>query len=152
MERRDRNTTVAAGEGLVRSVLQFVDLIEDQELGRMHANLVQDSAHGLDASIVVGRRRVHDVQEQRRIRQFFERCTERRHEVGRQVANESDRIRDDYLALAGEAEAARDGVQCGEHRVSDMHVGFGQRTQQRTLACVGVADDRQHWYVAASTS
>ena len=65
-----------------------------------------------------------------------------------QVADEAHRVGDDHLALAREAQPARGGIERREHRVGDVHVGVGERAQQRALARVRVADDRQDRHVA----
>ena len=70
----------------------------------------------------------------------------------REVADEADRVGDDDLALAREAQTARDRIQRREHLVCHVHVGLRQRLQQCALAGVGVADDREHRNVAPLAS
>ena len=55
-----------------------------------------------------------------------------------------DRVGDDDLALAREAQPARRRVERGEQLVLGQHVAAGERVEQRGLAGVGVADDGDH--------
>ena len=54
------------------------------------------------------------------------------------------------LALAGEPQAPRGGVEGREHLVGDVHLGAGERAQQGALAGVGVAHDGQDRHRAPS--
>ena len=84
------------------------------------------------------------MQEEVGVAQLLERGAERRHQVGRQVADEAHRVGDDHLALAREAQPPRGRVERREQLVLDEHVGVRERAQQRALAGVRVADDREH--------
>ncbi len=65
---------------------------------------------------------VDDVQEQVGVLRLLERRAERGEEILRQVADEADRVGDDDLALAREAEAPRAGVERREELVLGEHV------------------------------
>ena len=83
------------------------------------------------------------MQQQRGVGDLLEGGPEGGHQVRRQVADEAHRVGDDHLALAREAQPARGRVERREHPVGDQHGALGERAQQRALAGVGVADDRE---------
>ena len=85
--------------------------------------------------------------------QLLERGAERLDQVGRQIADEADRVGQHHLALAREAEPAADRVEGGEQLVLDQRVPLGEGVEQGRLAGVGVADDRhdRHLALAAPT-
>ena len=111
---------MAACQRLARLLRQLVDLIEDQELRRFDPDVVQDAAYGLDATLAVRRRGVHDMQQERGVGQLFEGRAERGDQIGRQIPDEADRVGDDDLALAREPQTARDRVQGGELLIGDV--------------------------------
>ena len=84
------------------------------------------------------------MQEDVGLAQLLERGAERGDELRRQVADEAHRVGDDRLAVAREAQAPRRRIERREELVLDQRVGARERAQQRALAGVRVADDRQH--------
>ena len=68
----------------------------------------------------------------------------------RQIADESHGVGDDHLALFGKSKAPRARVERGEELVFGEHVGIGERVEERALAGVGVAHDRDHRHVESA--
>jgi hypothetical protein len=58
--------------------------------------------------------------------------------------HKADRVGQEELLATGQARATRRRVKRGEEPVLRQHTGAGQRIQQRGLARVGVADQRDH--------
>ena len=108
MERGYRDAAVPARHRIALAVPHSVERVEDEKLRRLHADVLQHSADGLDAPLAAGRCRVDDVEEQRRVGQLFERSAKGDDEVRRQVADEPDGVGDDDLALAREPQAPRE--------------------------------------------
>ena len=84
------------------------------------------------------------MEQQIRVAQLLEGRVEGGHQVGGQVADEAHRVGDDDFALARETQTARDRVEGREHLVFDVDVALGQGPQERALAGIRVADDREH--------
>ena len=59
-----------------------------------------------------------------------------------QLADEPDGVGEQHLLAAGQVEAAGGGVERGEEAVLDEHAGVGEPVEERRLAGVRVADDR----------
>ncbi len=110
----------------------------------MRSSSVEQRLGRLDVLIARGIARVDDVEQQVGVGGLLERRAEGGEQVLRQLADEADGVGDHHLALLGEAQAARARVERGEQLVLGEHVGAGQRVEQRALAGVGVADDRDH--------
>ena len=60
------------GHRVALAVPHAVDLVEDEELRHLHADVLQHSADGLDTPLAVGCRSDDDVEEQRRVGQLLE--------------------------------------------------------------------------------
>jgi len=58
--------------------------------------------------------------------------------------HKADRVGQEELLATGQARATRRRIKRGEEPVLRQHTGTGQRVQQRGLARVGVADQRDH--------
>ena len=99
-------------------------------------------AHGVDLRLGIGGRRVDDVDEQVGLGHDLERGLERLDELVGQLADEADGVGEQHRLAAGQVEAAGRGVERGEQAVLDEHAGVGEPVEQRRLAGVGVADDR----------
>ena len=67
-----RPVRVERGHRVALAVPHAVDLVEDEELRRLHADVLQHSADGLDTPLAVGCRSDNDVEEQRRVGQLLE--------------------------------------------------------------------------------
>ena len=68
-------------------------------------------------------RNVDQVNQEIGFNDFFERGTERRDELGRKFADESDRIGKQAVASSWKSDAARRRVERCEKLVSDVNVG-----------------------------
>ena len=121
-----------------------VDLVQ-HELERqvVGADLVQDGLDRRDLLVeaLVGRRRVDDVQDEVGDERLLERRREALDELVRQPADEADRVGDEVPA-AVVLERARRRVERLEQPVVDGDVGVRERVQQRRLADVRVAGER----------
>ncbi len=129
--------------------LERIELVEDQQLRHLTgADLVQHALHLFDLLGVVRVGRVDHVQQQVGIGGFLQRGLERIDQAVRQVADEPDRVGQRHRAAAGaallvvEVEPAGGGVQRGEQLVGRIGARLDQRVEERGLAGVGVADQR----------
>ncbi len=93
-------------------------------------------------SSTLRRRGVGDMQDQVRARDLLEGRAERLDQVVGQLADEPDRVGHRRLASAGQREPAGGRIERGEQLVGHHDVRAGQRVQQRRLAGVRVAGDR----------
>ena len=73
---------------------------------------------------------------------LLERGAERARQLLGQIADEPDGVGDHDLALVREAQPAAGRIERREQLVRGEHVALGQRVEQRRLAGVGVAADR----------
>ena len=127
-----------------------IDLVEDEQRDARKRELGQELLGGLDV-LGLGRiGRVDDVEQEVGVGGFFERGPERGEQVLRQIADESDGVGDDDLALFGKSKPPRACVERGKELVLGEHVGIGERVEQRALAGVGVADDGDHRHVESA--
>ena len=105
-------------------------------------DLGEHVAHGVDLTLRVGGAGVDDVDQVVGAAGDLERALERLDEAVRQAADEADGVGEQHRLAAGQREAAGRRVERGEQAVLGQHAGVGQRVEQRRLAGVGVADDR----------
>ena len=121
-----------------------IDLVDDdleREVGC--ADLVQ---HGVDRrslfiELIVGRRRVDDVEDEIGHQGFLEGRGESLHELGRETPDEADGVCHEVAAtLVHERSGGR--IERLEQAVVHGHVCIGQGIQQRRLAHVRVAGER----------
>ena len=82
------------------------------------------------------------MQKQVRLPGLFQRRPEAGDQMVRQIADEPDRIAQQHGPPARQLPAAGPRVERGEQQVLGENVGAGQRIEQRALAGVGVADQR----------
>ena len=82
------------------------------------------------------------MQQQVGLLQLFERGAEGGDQLGGQLLDEADRVREQHGVRLIEAAAAGGGVERLEEAVAGAHLGVGQRVYQGALAGVGVADQR----------
>ena len=76
------------------------------------------------------------------LRHLFERRAEAGHQRVRQIADEANRVGQQNLAAAGQLNCAQFRIERGEHAWRLQNLSAGQLVEERTLACVGVADQR----------
>ena len=123
--------------------LDEVALVEDVQ--RRHiggAHFLQHPPHGLDVPIALRAGRVDDVQHQVRLGHLFERRAKRRDERVRQPIDESDGVGHQQLPLVRQAHLPHQRIQRDEQRVRRFGRLLRQQIEQRRLAGVGVADER----------
>ena len=77
---------------------------------------------------------------------------ERLDQLVREALHEPDGVGGEHGLAPGEAQLAGGGVEGGEEAVLDQHVGVGEAVEQRGLARVGVADERDGGAGAAPTA
>ena len=87
-------------------------------------------------------RRVADMQDHFGFQHLFERGTEGGDQMRRQVGDEADRVGQDDLASARQQQCAHGGIEGREEQVFGEDAGFGQPVEERRLAGIGVADQR----------
>ena len=87
---------------------------------------------------------IHNMQQQIGIRQLLERCLKRRYEMMRQLADESYRIRKQYLLSAGKLQFPGCGVKGCKQLVFCQDSCPGQRIKKRRLSCIGIPYDGRH--------
>ncbi len=93
-------------------------------------------------TLPVRARRIDHVQRQIRFGHFFQRGAERGDQGMRQSIDESDRIGDEQLALIAELDLPDERIERHEQRVGRHGVLVRHAVEQRGLAGVGVADER----------
>jgi succinyldiaminopimelate transaminase len=121
-----------------------VDLV-DHDLERQFSgsDVVQDSRHGVCLFLeeLVRCRPIDDVQDQVCDERLLERGGEALDELGRQAPDETDRVRD-QIPAPFVLEPTRGRIERFEEAVVHRHVGPRQRVEQRRLADVRVAGER----------
>lgn len=64
-----------------------------------------------------------------------------------QLPDKSYRICDNDLGVLGKTKASRGGVKGGKEHVFGLDMGMGEGVEQGGFACIGVADQRNHWHI-----
>ena len=122
-----------------------VGLVEDlQARAVLHAEIGKNFQH---FGVLLGMMRIRNVahlHDQRGFLDFFQRGAERRDQIGRQIAQKSDCVREQRAAARRQAHGANGGIERGEHFRGSQHVGMRQRVEERGFSGVGVADQRNH--------
>ena len=128
-----------------------VDLVEDLERRcTFRTDLAEHRRHLGDAVHALGIRCIDHVQQQRGVARFFQRCAKRRHQIVRQLADEADGV-GDHDRLAGlQRHASHRGIERREQLTRCEDAVAGQRIEQRRLAGVGVADERDRRHLATA--
>src|SRR5262249_12765600 len=85
---------------------------------------------------------VPDVDDQIRFRDFLKRGLECRHQLVRELRDESDRVREDRGAPRWQLEAPQRGVEGREEQILGAHSGLRQAVEERRLAGVRVTHER----------
>ena len=124
--------------------IEQIELVPHLEPRRVlvDADLRQD---GLDVGALrlrVGMSNVTDVNQQIRGHDLLERSLERRNQLGRQVRDETHRIRQDRLVDAGKLDLAQCGIERCEKQVFCHHVCASQPVEQSRLSGICVTDKR----------
>src|SRR3954470_24891036 len=151
-ERGDEHTVrVAVAQLLAALIVDAVGLVEhEQPRPVARADLVEhalDRAQHLD-HLVLGDRRVDDVDDEVGEARLLERRAARVDELVGQLADEADGVGDEVRPPV-EAHRARVRVERVEEAVADAHLGAGERVEQRRLAGVRVAGERDLRQLAA---
>jgi len=90
---------------------------DDQPWNRVQFEVGQDTAYGVHFSVEIGIGGIHNVEEKIRFGKFFKGCLEGSDQVRRQIADETDGVCNNYVALFREAKAAGGGIQGYKHLV-----------------------------------
>ncbi len=119
-----------------------VQLVEDLDRGDLvGVDFREHAAHGGHLELAVGVRRVDDVHQQVRGRNFLERGAKRRDERVRQAIDEADGVRHEELPPVRQPHLADKRIERDEERVRCHGVIARERVEERRLAGVGVADE-----------
>ena len=147
----DRFSMVSPQHVQIGSVGHLVGLVQHEQ-GRVvfEAKLGEHGLDGLDLALGLGARCINDVQKQVGLTSLLERGLERRDQGVRQVADETNRIREQPAAAAAEPPPPGARVQCREQLVLDQHAGLGEGVHERALARVGITDQRDRRDVIAA--
>ena len=121
-----------------------IDLVVDRDLRQVSgADRIEHVVDLRDALGALRIRGVDDVQQQVRLARFLQRRAERRHELVRQVADETRPYRRAPMSSPGASvQAAHRRVERREQLVGGIRVRRGQPIEQRRLAGIRVADQR----------
>ena len=105
--------------------------------------LAQDALDRLDVLLHGGMARVHDVHDDVGVLQLLESRPERSHELMGQLPDEADRIGEDERArpLLDEASGR---IERDEQLIGCREACAREPVEQRRLAGVGIADERDH--------
>ena len=68
-----------------------------------------------------------------------------------QITNEADRIRNDDIAGTFDPQLARGGIERRKQLVGGINTGMGQCVEQRRLAGIGVAHQRNIEHITAAS-
>src|SRR5690606_16658182 len=112
----------------VKQVDLVVDLKNRQLIG---ANFTQYGHDLLDLCVAFRLEGVDHVQQQIRVAGLFQRGPKGLNQLVRQMANETHRIRENHRTDIVQLQPTQGWVQRGEQLVGGVHVGCGQRIEQR---------------------
>jgi hypothetical protein len=76
---------------------------------------------------------------------FLERRLKRLDQHVRQIAQETDGVREQHPLFVRQGEAAGSRIECGEQPIYRENIRAGEQIEQRGLAGVRVADHRRDW-------
>ena len=120
-----------------------IDLVVDAEPRHLvRLDLGQHALDRFDVPLAIGIGGVDDVQQQIGLHDFLERGAERGDQAVRQAIDEADRVRQQDLRPAGQPHLAQQRIERDEQRVRDERFLPRQAVEERRLAGVGVADQR----------
>ena len=127
-----------------------VGLVDDDQLGDLvGVDLGEDLAHRGQLALGVGVRAVDHVQDQVGLGHLLQRRAERLDQLVGQVPHEADGVGHRVDAPVPGRRTPGGRVEGREQRVLDEHPGVGEPVEQRGLAGVGVARDRDAGDVVA---
>ena len=126
--------------------VQQIDLVQDFDdrpvfIG-LDAEFDQNCLHVVLLGFGLVMRGIADMQDDIRLQHLFQRGAEGRDQFVRQIRDEAHRVGQDHAPPVRQAQAAHGGIERGEQEVLRHHVGMGQLVEQRGLAGVGIADQR----------
>ena len=138
----DERARRAVGRG-ARIGREQVDLVVDGD-PRLGAGpqLVEHRLHGHLLGHEVGIGGIDDLEQQIGAHHLLERGAEGVDEVVRQLVDEADRIGHDDGTARGKRHLAARRVEGGEEHVGGVDVRIGQGVEERALAGVGIANER----------
>ena len=139
----DRHRAGMVGDQLLGGQRRQVGLVEHDQLGHaLGADLAEHRAHGVDLAGRIGGAGVDDVDQVVGVGGHLERALERLDEAVGKAPHEADGVGEQHRLATGQRQASRRRVERGEQAVLREHAGIGEGVEQRRLAGVGVADDR----------
>src|SRR5262245_24970045 len=106
---------------------------------------VEAPQHFADVVRLGGRVLVRDVahvQDHVGLDHLLQGRAERRHQHGRQIRDEADRVRQDDAGAMRQVDGAQGRIERGEQHVGGQHLGPRHAVEQGRLAGIGVADQR----------
>src|SRR6478672_2451679 len=132
-------------------VVGRVGLVDHDDLGDLGgADLGEHPTDRRDLSLGVGVGAVDDVEQQVAVGDLLKRRAERLDQAVGQVADEAHGVGHRVDAAVSGRRTPRGGVERREERVLDQHARVGEPVEQRGLAGVGVAGDRDAGDVVAT--
>ena len=126
----------------VKKVGLVPDLDDPRCVVRVDAEFAQDDVDVARLRLRFAMRDVADVEQHVGLDHVFERRAEGRDEHGRKIGDEADRVGEDDLLAVRQVDRPRGRIEGGEQHVLGQHVGRGQAVEERRLAGIGVADQR----------
>ena len=114
--------------------------VQRRNVGR--ADFLEHLVDRVDTAVAVGRRRVDDVQHEVGFGNLLERGAERGNQRVGEAIDEPDRVRHEQFTAVRQANLPDQRIQRDEECVGRLGVRPCQRVEQRRLACVRVADQR----------
>ena len=128
-----------------------VGLVEHQQLGHgERPDLGEHGVHGVDLPLRDRRAELSTTWTRKSaFGGHLERALERLDQPVRQAADEADGVGEQHRLATGQRQPPGGRVEGGEQPVLDEHAGLGEPVEQRRLAGVGVADDRDVGQAAA---
>ena len=104
-------------------MLELIDLVEDMEDGDIsNLQIGEHLLHHLGALLPPDVRNVDDMQEEVRFSHFLERRSEGRHEMVRQLADEANRVGEQYAIVLAEIDLTRERVERREQAVFNENI------------------------------
>ena len=134
-----------APEALFDRIIDGVDLVVDHELIDIGcSDLIEHDANRRHLVVRVGIGGIDKVDEQVGIRGFLECRAEGLDEFVGEITHESDGVGDQSRVAVREFELPHGGVECRKEAILDEDPCVGQAIEQRRLASIRVAHDRDH--------
>ena len=126
--------------------VEAIDLVPDFDdapaVAQFDAELAQHVLDIMRLRLGIFVRHVAHVQDHVGLDHLFERGAERRHQHGRQVGDEADGVGQDDAQSLRQIDRAQRRIERGKQHVGRQHARLRHAIEQRRLAGVGVADQR----------